>query len=65
MKHGESRIQAPAKGNLAGLACEASAEGSNGGWMCCNCGGVGRAAILKGVEAAVAVEEVFERRESE
>ena len=40
-----------------------SAEG-NSGVACCNCG-VGSADDLKGVEVAVAVEEVFERRESE
>ena len=48
-------IHAPANGTLAaGTTCEASAEGNNG-WACC----------LKGVEVAVAVDEVFERRESE
>ena len=54
----------PAKGSLAdGTTCVASAEG-NSGWACCNCG-VGSADVLKGVEVAVAVEEVFDRRESE
>ena len=57
-------IHQPAKGSLAnGTTCVVSAEG-NSGVACCSCG-VGSADDLKGVEVAVAVEEVFERRESE
>ena len=57
-------VHVPANGNLAGgRTCVASAEGNNG-WACCDCG-VGIADALKGVEVAVAVDEVFERRESE